>query len=233
MTEPTEPVNYTPYEPTSPSYGDIPPIPPPPPPNTRRPWWHIGVPILMGVALVTLILVPNIALSKPPAHTLATHFDPGATAAAQAGATQAAAETATASVPTPTPTIAPTPTPTKNPNYTAKDIIQAFQAAGLPTDRLTYLDAISNRGITAIQAQSYAFFDDPSLCGGFNCGEDTVSIDVYATAIDAATVYQQFERWIQYPTGPDRNEPYQAGRCFMNGEPLTTVYVQIVKADCV
>jgi hypothetical protein len=133
MTEPTEPVNYSRYESTQ---TGVPPIPPPPPPPvSRRKWWHIAVPALMIVALVALILVPNIALSKLPAHTLATHFDPGATAAAQAGATQEAAETATASVPTPAPTIAPTPTPTLVPPtptpalYTgprADDLLKAF-----------------------------------------------------------------------------------------------------------
>jgi len=126
MTEPTEPADYSRYESTQ---TGIPPIPPPPP-NTRRPWWHVAVPILIVVAMVALIVVPNVVFSKQPVHIPATHFDPGATEAAQVGATQRAADTATASVPTPTPTLAPTPTPTKNPNYTANDIIQAFQAAG-------------------------------------------------------------------------------------------------------
>ncbi len=158
MTEPTEPVNYTPYEPTSPSYRDIPPIPPPPPPNTRRPWWHIGVPVLMVVALVALILVPNVALSKQP--ILASHLHPGVTTTAHT--------LATANVPTPTLTLAPTPTPTQNTSYTADDLVQAFQAAGLPTDNLSHGDAFREAGITAVPAQSSVIFEDPSLCGGFN-----------------------------------------------------------------
>ena len=112
----------------------------------------------MVVALVALILVPNVALSKQP--ILASHLHPGVTTTAHT--------LATANVPTPTLTLAPTPTPTQNTSYTADDLVQAFQAAGLPTDNLSHGDAIREAGITAVPAQSSVIFEDPSLCGGFN-----------------------------------------------------------------
>ncbi len=101
MTEPTEPVNYTPYEPTSASYGDIPPIPPPPSPSNKRPWWHIGVPVLMVVALVALIVVPHVALGKKPAPTTGVLQTPTATIAP----TQQAAPTVPPTMTDPTPTV--------------------------------------------------------------------------------------------------------------------------------
>jgi hypothetical protein len=227
----TTPAN--PYEPPT-DYG-LPSIPPPPPSPMRRKWWYVVVPILMIVALIATIVIPNIVTPpKQPTHTSTNHIDPDATATAEAVWTQSALDTtATASVPIPTPTQILTPTPTKNPNYTADDIVQAFQAAGLPTDNLSHYDTFGNTGMTAIHALSSADFTDQSLCGGFNCGEDAVNLNVYASVGDATEVYQQFERWIQNPPGPYRNYPYQAGRCFMDGEPLTSVYVQIVKADCI
>src|SRR5258708_10288917 len=215
----TTPVN--PYEPPT-DYG-IPPIPPPPPSPMRRKWWYVVVPILMIVALISTIVIPNIGTSpKQPTHTSTNHIDPGATATAEAVWTQSALAniTVTASVPTPTQILAATPT--KNPNYPADDIVQALQAAELPTDNLRHFDAFGNTGMTALHAQSSADFEDQSLCGGFNCGEDTVNLNVYANAVDAATVAQQFSVWIQHPNGPYRNYPYQAGRCFMDGEPLTS-----------
>ena len=115
MTEPTQPADYSRYESTQTS---IPPIPPPPPsPNTRRPWWHIGVPVLMVVALVALILVPNVALSKQP--TLTSHLHLGVTVTTHT--------LATASVPTPTqtPTLAPIPA------VTAMQVYLAFEHHGL------------------------------------------------------------------------------------------------------
>jgi hypothetical protein len=190
MTEPTEPADYSHYESTQ---TGIPPIPPPPPPPvSRRKWWHIAVPILMVVALVALILVPNIALSKPPAHTLATHFDPGGTVAAQAGATQAAAGTATASVPTPTahPTII-VETPTVDTSYTATDILSDLGKDGAPIGDVTYGTTIwsfsdDNYYVSVHATSSATWLDPPQTAGAASVG-----LWVYNSPSDAESAYTQ------------------------------------------
>ena len=253
MTEPTQPADYSHYEPTK---TGVPPIPiPPPPPNTRRPWWHIGVPALMVVALVALIIVPNIALSKQPVHTPATHIDPGATEAAQAGATQAAAETATASVPTPTPhptivveTPTSAPAPTVNQGYTASDIVAHMQAA----DSTVYVqstgksiwDFSHNDYYVTVYATSSVQF---SGCPGMNCADTPYyGLWVYASPQDAESAWQQVSMDAITCTdtspravgnivacGPNEYEAeYAHGRCLLLNADAYSTYGQVVTQYC-
>ena len=240
MTEPTQPADYSRYESTQ---TGIPPIPPPPP-NTRRPWWHIGVPVLMVVALVALILVSNVALSKQPVP--ATHIDPGATQAA---------DTATASVPTPT--LAPTPTPAKNISYTAATIMQDFTANGLPTSQINYtmtlnkyLDSYSdlNNSYSNVQPSensvttmptSYVFFIDPENTAGThgpNCDANEW-LAVFSGVGDAQNSSAEIASYDGRYTGNDCPLPYNAlqyGRCVLvTYTSPTSGYAQVVKADCV
>jgi hypothetical protein len=250
MTEPTQPADYSRYESTQ---TGIPPIPPPPP-NTRRPWWHVAVPALMIVALIALILIPNVVLSKQPVHT---HIDPGATEAAQVGATQRAADTATASVPTPTPTLAPTPTPTKNISYTAATIMQDFTANGLPTSQINYtmtlnkyLDSYSdlNNPYSNVQPSensvttmptSYVFFIDPENTAGThgpNCDANEW-LGVFSSVGDAQNSSAEIASYDGRYSGNDCPLPYNAlqyGRCVLvTYTSPTSGYAQVVKADCV
>jgi hypothetical protein len=186
-----EPTRYAknPYETTA--AHEVPPIPPPPPPPNKRPCWHIAVPILIGVALVVLIVVPSIVFSKQPIPTPSNHFDPGATAIAQTKATQSAA-TATASVPTPTPTqmLIPTPTvivetPTPAPQsptpYTANDIYHDFVNAGMNLEPPTV-----DNNWSAYQwyplGGAVSWYDGPYSCGGCGGTSQTVEIAVFQSS---------------------------------------------------
>ena len=224
--EPTKPGSYEPTQPASYNpcdiypYSDVPELPPPPP-KRRRKWARLLTTMLLVVFAGTVSVLSLVYLYEQSHRNVVPIIVPHI------------AKSTKVATPTPDPTHPPTLTPTKNATYTADEIVQAFQAAGLPTDNLNHSDAFREAGITAVPAQSSVIFEDQSLCGGFNCGEDQVYLNVYATAIDAATVAQQFAVWIQHPSMPFRSYPYQSGRCFMDGEPLTSAYVQIVKADCV
>jgi len=176
-----EPTQYAknPYETTA-AY-DVPPIPPPPPPNNKRSWWYIAVPILMVVALVVLIAVPSIALSRQPTHTPVNHLDPGGTAAAQAGATQGAADTATASVPTPTPTphptiIVETPTPVPQPTVTAVGIFQDFVNAGINAGPWTAMSSSDWSSYQWYPTFGSGYWYDPYIAGGNTAQQMAIAV---------------------------------------------------------
>jgi hypothetical protein len=246
MTEPTQPADYSRYESTQ---TGIPPIPPPPP-TTRRPWWHIGVPVLMVVALVTLIVVPNVALSKQP--TPVTHIDPGATEAAQVGATQRAADTATASVPTPTPTATPLPT-----NYTALTIMQDYTANGLPTAGIDYTKTVTQyldsyndfsnpystvkpaENTITIASTSQAYFTDPTNTEGQHMPSCAAQmwLGVYSSVGAAQNASGEIDDYDATTLGQDCQMPYNAffkGRCVLvTYEPSTSEYVVLMDKYCV
>lgn len=214
-TTPVYPYNDIPViNPTTPAYPLYNPYesisPYPPPPTKSRAKHIILVSVMVALVIVSSLLTLVISNYKNSSNSaIANHAN----------------------------SIGVTPSPTQNVNYTAETIVRAFQAQGLPTDGLQYNEYLNPEN-QPIQAQSSASFVDPSYCGVISCGEGYVWLGVFSTVVDAQSAYNSIKSLIlqdwqnRQPAGSAIFNSWH-GRCVLQGESATSVYVLIVNRDCI
>ncbi len=228
--EPTTPVLKYPYEPTvhAPNpYEDAIPLPPPPPKKPRK---------FLGMVLVIAILLFSAAGLF--AWTYTYHVS-----------TTQPTPVVIVVTPTTLPTQQPTqriatPQPTVNQNYTARDIMDDFQTAGIQPAYLSYGSTIWSwsGGVfyVGVHAKSSVTWTDDNGCNG-PCEPSNLGLWVYSSPSVAETAYNdvkndEYDLSSTTPTGPtiagSWTSEYVHGRCLMLGS-AGDMYTQVVDQHCV
>jgi hypothetical protein len=151
-----------------------------------------------------------------------------------------------ASTTQPSPRISATPSlqPTVNPNYTANDIMDDFQTAGIQPAYVSNGSTIwqwsGNLFYVGVHATSSVTWTDDNGCNG-PCEPTNLGLWVYSSSSVAEIAYQDVkddEYMLSLSTplgrtiaGPGTPE-YVHGRCLLLG-PASHMYTQIVAQNCI
>lgn len=200
-------------------YSGLPSFAPPPPLQTRRRW---GLVILWSVSLCIAFCLGYL-LGGISAHP-----------ASSQQMLHRAASTISPSLPA-------SPTPTVDLTYTAVDLWNDLNAAGIHPQYVSWDQTIwswsEDSYYVSVHATSSVQFADDSTCSG-PCDSTPVGIWVYASKpeatqayIDVATAVQQGSgRSTQYSYVP--TDGYAHGRCLLIGGTQQSLYEQVVTRNC-
>ncbi len=231
--EPTTPVQDY-YEPTAHApnpYEDAIPIPPPPPHLTKKPRKYLGVLLIIAILLFSasagvFFLARSFTVDRAKPAPVVIVVTPTTLPTQQ-----------------PTQRIA-TPQPTVNRNYTASDIMDDFQTAGIQPAYLSYGSTIWSwsGGVfyVGVHAKSSVTWTDDNGCNG-PCEPSNLGLWVYSSPSVAETAYNdvkndEYDLSSTTPTGPtiagSWTSEYVHGRCLMLGS-AGDMYTQVVDQHCV
>jgi len=219
---------------TSPEYSDYTPPPPPPPyisfmpPPSSPHKYTIVVIALVGAAILvfgaSFLFYLSVNSQRGTAHAVVTSTVPVVPTAAHN----------IVATPTSVPTVS-----TANPNYTASDIMNDFNTAGMRPGYVQYGQTIwswsSDLYYVSIHATSSATFTDDSNCTGY-CSPADLGIWVYSNSSEAHTSYYEVGNdEVSKGSIPMVGTPteYVHGRCLLLGASLKSAYVQVATEKCV
>jgi hypothetical protein len=214
-------------------YAYQPDIPPPPPPlrNVVRPY-QIALVIVSALFLIETGLLIYIVgfwgLSHFASSISITTTAPRVTKASSTSTTTKQPASAT---------------PPPSTHYTATDIIDDFEAAGLSISSVQYGETIyawtSDNYTTTPFAQSSATFTSAYSCNG-PCDPANYGVWVYNNSTDARTAYTEVLQDMQQPSTPYGptywpTSPSGAlvhGRCLMLGADANSQFAQVMTQNC-
>jgi hypothetical protein len=215
-------------------YPYAPDIPPPPPPlrNIVRPY-QVALAIVTALFLIESGILVYIVGFGGGTHSSSSVFI-ATTTISRATKVASALSATKHSV---------TPTSSPNTHYTATDIIDDFEAAGLSLGYVQYGETIyawtGDNYTTTPFAQSSATFTSAYSCNG-PCDPANYGVWVYNNSTDARTAYTEVLQDMQQPSTPNGptywpTSPSGAlvhGRCLMLEADANSPFAQVMTQNC-